>query len=600
MRSGTFDSNPLNVHTCSRQEKGSTGVVAAYELCYYGYSYTGRTRSLNTAELANINANTTNPRHGPILEQTMTAFIRDSDRTNSPVRKPDGTLLANTWNDFLNPQKDILVPIANTGVEWWTGLDDDDSRTRFSPASNCGGVARGPWSSAEVTANGSWAAGQTTLGPGRLGSTGTFPCNNGRRILCATYSSPTPYTLTGCQPGLRGVNSDLFSSGAGGAGVPPHAPLADPASNRIRYRFNDSPAEETTMDPASIELIVLDTGVRGMNVVSPEIVIPARGSDPDVPVALQIDNIRVASTERVCVAGADPLFRLDGGPGFPFTYFPGGTLTATDTARSNGCNIEITQSGYWTGHTVKGEIQNCALVFNTGYILSRAIFSAKFNITLPVPNDLNLRSAPTPIPPLPPSPPPSSTACDPSVASPGQALENMTFNQDPVRDLNPHSSPGNPAPNRLRGRFGHAAMETETDSDPSFVAGTADNLYAAFPLLPPGSAPPFNAAWNLVFWGLNVTSVGTQCTYTYAGYVMRLEYPFTDSPGVLRTRINPGGVLTAANTATTSGCNIEITQAGSSPGDVVKGEILNCVFVGGAGDEIAVQVFSGRFEITLP
>ena len=62
----------------------------------------------------------------------------------------------------------------------------------------------------------------------------------------------------------------------------------------------------------------------------------------------------------------------------------------------------------------------------------------------------------------------------------------------------------------------------------------------------------------------------------------------------------PAGILTAVDTANNSGCNIQITQAGSAMGNTVQGEILNCVIVESMSLGNAQHVFSGKFDLTLP
>ena len=105
-----------------------------------------------------------------------------------------------------------------------------------------------------------------------------------------------------------------------------------------------------------------------------------------------------------------------------------------------------------------------------------------------------------------------------------------------------------------------------------------------------GSNPPH----SLIFNGLNVSSTGIQCIDSAGTPDFRFE-----PPGGAQMYF-PAGILTAVDTANNSGCNIQITQAGTNTGDTVQGEILNCVIVNSGFLDDAQHFFSGKFDLTLP
>ena len=316
--------------------------------------------------------------------------------------------------------------------------------------------------------------------------------------------------------------------------------MADSTDNKIRGRFDNISASESAAT-------IMATGTpMSLSATFPAV----GGSNP--PHQLVIRNLNVTSTGLQCVRSSDMTVRFRNGSNY---FSVGGILTAANTAVNTGCEVNITQAATRVGQVAKAEIRNCVILSGSNAL---HVFSGKFALTVP------------------------ATTTSPSSGNCARTGTAITFpGGGGATGKAPHtSSVADSTDNKIRGRFDNISA---SESAATIMAtGTPMSLSATFPAVG-GSNPPH----QLVIRNLNVTSTGLQCVRS-----SDMTVRFRNGSNYFSV----GGILTAANTAVNTGCEVNITQAATRVGQVAKAEIRNCVILSGSN---ALHVFSGKFALTV-
>ena len=117
--------------------------------------------------------------HQALISSTTQDARNIIDGASGPLRRPDNTLIANTWADFFDQTYTLVNPIQ-TGVPilYWSGLNN----TGAPSTNHCNN-----WTLALSTGNGA-IGGLTQTSQWRLIQT-NFGCATGYRVLCVSYGN---------------------------------------------------------------------------------------------------------------------------------------------------------------------------------------------------------------------------------------------------------------------------------------------------------------------------------------------------------------------------------------------------------------------------